>query len=408
MKTRVFQDPRQAMEKINPASGSTRSSRHKNSSQKRLKADISAASWGRRSTTRVVSVNESQRMRAVRRYDILDTAPEPAFDRITALAAHLLQTPIAIISIVDSDRIWFKSHYGTDLSQTGRDPGLCASAVFQTTPWVIADARGDPRTSAHPLVTGEFGLRFYAAAPLATGDGHNLGTLCIIDRLPRDIGQAELAILRDLAALVMDRLELRLATECMSDLDRILLQRALADEERAEEAAKHDSLTGLGNRHKLEEAFSAEIGRLRRHGGSMCALMADIDHFKQINDLHGYDVGDEIISGFAELLRMHVRPTDIVIRLGCDEFLVLMPHTHLPEAYTAAARLGIALTGAQLDALPVPVTASFGVAELKDGECPESLMHRADLALFRAKRRGCNEVAAAADQGATVVSFGTR
>jgi len=383
------------MEKINPASGSTQSSRHKNSSQKRLKADISAASWGRRSTTRVVSVNESQRMHAVRRYDILDTAPEPAFDRITALAAHLLQTPIAIISIVDSDRIWFKSHYGTDLSQTGRDPGLCASAVFQTTPWVIADARGDPRTSAHPLVTGEFGLRFYAAAPLATGDGHNLGTLCIIDRLPRDIGEAELAILRDLAALVMDRLELRLATECMSDLDRILLQRALADEERAEEAAKHDSLTGLGNRHKLEEAFSAEIGRLRRHGGSMCALMADIDHFKQINDLHGYDVGDEIISGFAELLRMHVRPTDIVIRLGGDEFLVLLdPAGSEHDARNVGERI-VAALGSPLNVrgAAVSIGASVGVAVAsRVGARCEALLKAADLALYDAKHRGKSQV----------------
>jgi diguanylate cyclase (GGDEF)-like protein len=407
MKGRVFHDTRHATEKINPTTSSTRSSRHNNGSLKRLKAGVTAASRGRGGAARVIPANEIRRMRAVRRYEILDTAPEHAFDRITALAAHLLQTPIALISIVDSDRIWFKSHYGTGLSQTGRDPGLCASAIFQTTPWVIADARSDQRTSAHPLVTGDFGLRFYAGAPLTTSDGHNLGTLCVIDKLSREVGDAELATLQDLAALVMDRLELRLTTECMSELDRMLLQRALADEERTEEAARHDSLTGLGNRRKLEEAFSAEIDRMRRHGGSLCALMADINHFRQINDLHGYDVGDEIISGFAELLRLHVRPTDIVIRLGGDEFLVLMPHTHLSEAYATAARLGIALTGAQLDALPVSITASFGVAELKDGECRESLLHRTDRALYRAKRSGCNEVAAAADQGGTVVSFET-
>lgn len=349
--------------------------------------------------------NETQRMRAVRRYQILDTEPERAFDRITGLAAHLLQTPIAIISIVDSDRIWFKSHYGTELSHTGRDPGLCASAIFQPTPWVVTDARSDPRTSAHPLVTGDFGLRFYAAAPLTTSDCHNLGTLCVIDRLPREIGSAELATLRDLAAIVMDELELRLAAECMSELDRTLLQRALADKERAEDAAKHDSLTGLGNRRKLEEAFSVELDRILRHGGSLCALMADIDHFKQINDVHGHDVGDEIITGFAELMRLHMRPTDIVIRLGGDEFLVLMPHTHMHEAFATATRLGNALAAGQDDALPVPISASFGVAELQNGECRESLLRRADRALYRAKRSGCNEVAMA-DQGENLVSFG--
>jgi diguanylate cyclase (GGDEF)-like protein len=403
MKRPIFRDTRHATENTDTAGGPARSPQHKDGSQQRFQADVSAASWNRRGA-RIMPANETQRMRAIRRYEILDTEPERAFDRITALAARLLQTPIAIISIVDSDRIWFKSHYGTHLSQTGRDPGLCASAIFQSTPWVVTDARSDPRTSAHPLVSGDFGLRFYAAAPLTTNDCHNLGTLCVIDKRPREIGNAELATLRDLAAIVMDQLELRLAAECMSELDRMLLQRALADKERAEDAAKHDSLTGLGNRRKLEEAFAAEIDRIRRYGGSLCALMADIDRFKQINDFHGHDVGDEIITGFAELLRLHVRPTDIVIRLGGDEFLVLMPHTHLPEAYATAARLGNALAGGQHDVLPVPISASFGVAELQNGERRESLLRRADQALYRAKRRGCNEVAAA-DQGDTLVSF---
>ncbi|MGI8942864.1 MAG: GAF domain-containing protein, partial [Qipengyuania sp.] len=122
---------------------------------------------------------EDQRMAAVRRYDILDSPPDGAFDRITALAARRLNVPIAIISIVDEDRIWFKSHHGLPVEQIDREPGLCASAIMKDAPYLIEDARKDPRSLANPLVAGEFGLRFYAAVPLTTGDGHNLGTLCV-------------------------------------------------------------------------------------------------------------------------------------------------------------------------------------------------------------------------------------
>lgn len=150
-------------------------------------------------------------MDAVRRYDILDSPPDGAFDRITALAARLFEVPIAIVSIVDSDRIWFKSHHGLDVPEIDREPGLCASAILGDRPWIVTDARVDPRTLANPLVAGDFGLRFYAGVPLHTGDGFNLGTLCVIDYEPRGTTEAEIATLSDLAAVVVDELELRLA-----------------------------------------------------------------------------------------------------------------------------------------------------------------------------------------------------
>ncbi|MEO8270365.1 MAG: GAF domain-containing protein, partial [Aureliella sp.] len=128
--------------------------------------------------------SEAARLASVRRYDILDSPPDGAFDRITALAARRLKVPIAIISIVDEDRIWFKSHQGLPVQQIDREPGLCASAIMGDTPYLIEDARSDPRSLANPLVAGDFGLRFYAAVPLATSDGHNLGTLCVIDKEP--------------------------------------------------------------------------------------------------------------------------------------------------------------------------------------------------------------------------------
>ena len=155
--------------------------------------------------------NEAERIAAVRRYDILDSPPDGAFDRITALAARRFGVPIAIISIVDEDRIWFKSHHGLPVQQIDREPGLCASAILGDTPYLIEDARTDSRSLANPLVAGDFGLRFYAAVPLTTSDGHNLGTLCVIDKEPRPIEEEQLEDLKDLASVVMDQLELGLS-----------------------------------------------------------------------------------------------------------------------------------------------------------------------------------------------------
>ena len=152
-----------------------------------------------------------QRLEAVRRYDILDTPPDGAFERITAMAARRFGVPISIVSIVDTDRIWFKSHHGLSVHEIGRDPGLCASAILAEQAYILPDARLDPRSLANPLVAGDFGLRFYAGAPLRTHDGHNLGTLCVIDKEPRSISQEQISDLTDLASVVMDHMELRLS-----------------------------------------------------------------------------------------------------------------------------------------------------------------------------------------------------
>lgn len=158
------------------------------------------------------SDDESQRMLALRRYDILDTPPDGTFDRVTRLASELLDAPIALVTLVDEDRIWFKSRSGLDaVSEISRDPGLCASAILSDDVYLVEDARRDPRTLANPLVAGEFGLQFYAAAPLVTADGYRLGTLCVIDHRPRHLDEAGQATLTQLAGVVMDEMELRLA-----------------------------------------------------------------------------------------------------------------------------------------------------------------------------------------------------
>ena len=206
------------------------------------------------------AAQERARMRAVRRYDILDTPPDGSFDRVTRLAAKLLHAPIAIVTIVDHDRIWFKSRYGIEAEEITRDPGLCASAILHDEPWVVEDARRDPRALANPLVAGEFGLQFYAGAPLRTVDGHNLGTLCVIDMEPRVFGDTERSVLADLADIVVDELELRLAAR---DVETSVRERQALMEERQRQALQlnDDVVQALAvAKMELQMGVNADIG----------------------------------------------------------------------------------------------------------------------------------------------------
>ena len=186
----------------------------------------------------------------------MDTPPDGAFDRITSIAAKLLKVPIAIVSLVDSDRIWFKSHYGLKVRQIDRSPGLCASAILSNDVYAITDASKDIRSLTNPLVVGEMGLRFYAAAPLQTHDGHNLGTLCVIDKQPRSISEEEKSILTDLATVVIDEMELRLAARKVAQLNT-----ELAQAKEAAEVANNAKSAFIANMsHELRSPLNAILG----------------------------------------------------------------------------------------------------------------------------------------------------
>ncbi|MEU1073573.1 MULTISPECIES: GAF domain-containing SpoIIE family protein phosphatase [unclassified Streptomyces] len=157
-------------------------------------------------------MQEADRIEAVRRYDILDTPPDGAFDRVAAMAARLFKVPVASVTIVDEDRIWFKAAHGLEgVSEIGREPGLCGSAILSDETLVIPDTLTDPVACDNGLVTGPMAVRFYAAAPIITHDGHRLGTVNILDTQPRLITQDDTTTLADLAAIVLDELEMRLA-----------------------------------------------------------------------------------------------------------------------------------------------------------------------------------------------------
>jgi len=157
---------------------------------------------------------EETRLVALRKYEILDTPADGSFDDLTALAAKVFNVPIAIVSLVDEDRIWFKSHHGLEIEQIDRHPGLCASAILSDDVYLVEDAKNDPRCLANPLVAGEFGLQFYAAAPLRTADG-NIGTFCILDTRQRYINTDQEDMLRQMARIVMKEIELRLQSRTL-------------------------------------------------------------------------------------------------------------------------------------------------------------------------------------------------
>lgn len=176
---------------------------------------------------------ETARLAAIRRYDILDTPPEGAFDRVTALAARAFKTPVATVSFVDAERVWIKAGYGLRPDQSlSRSPGLCATAIHRDEVLVLPDTLDDPVARHNPLVTGETGYRFYAGAPLITSDGHRLGTLCVMDVRPRQVDEDQIATLTDLAAIVMDELELRRSALRTLQAEREL--RAQLEREKAE------------------------------------------------------------------------------------------------------------------------------------------------------------------------------
>jgi len=153
---------------------------------------------------------EKDRLAALNFYEILDTPQDGAFDTIVKLAKDFLDVPIALISLVDEDRIWFKSGVGLPVKQLNREPGFCSSAIISDEFYEIQDAIKDIRSSNHSLVRQKNGLRFYAAQPLTTEDGFNLGTLCVMDRKPRMLNNEQKEQLKMLAIVVMQQLETRL------------------------------------------------------------------------------------------------------------------------------------------------------------------------------------------------------
>ncbi|GAA4602121.1 hypothetical protein GCM10023195_06150 [Actinoallomurus liliacearum] len=188
-----------------------------------------------------MDTGERGRLAAVRRYQILDSPPDAVLDRVAALAARVLDAPIGNVTIVDEDRVWFVASSGLPgVAQVSREPGLCAEAVSRPGPYAVADTARDRHAAGHPLVAGEPGVRFYAAAPITTADGHRLGTVNVMGPRPREVTSEKLTVLADLAALAMEHLELRLSALRAAALERAVHE--TAEREKTQLAALADAL----------------------------------------------------------------------------------------------------------------------------------------------------------------------
>ena len=313
---------------------------------------------------------ESARLSALRSYCVLETGREARFDDLTCLASTICETPVSLISLVDTNRLFFKSAHGMDVREVPYPDFFCGHAIRQRDIFVVPDANEDLRFANHPLVADSPRVRFYAGAPLITPQDYRLGTLCVLDFVPRELQPKQLETLRILGRQAMCQLELNLQ-------------------------AMRDPLTGLYNRRQLEEGLHREVLRARRVGGSVGVMAIDVDHFKRVNDTLGHEVGDFALRGIANELSSCVREEDIACRAGGEEFVIILPGAGKTALRVRAEAVRRTIEQAQIPAGDgiLKLTVSIGLATFPSyGDTGQAVLRAADVALYKAKAAGRNRV----------------
>lgn len=318
-----------------------------------------------------VPADEDQRLRELERYGILNADSDEHFDRILDLTAAIFQTPIVAISLVEADRQWFLAKRGLSVSETPREMALCAHAIVHDEVMVVPDARADERFRSNPLVFADPHIRFYAGAPLQTPEGHNLGTLCVIDREPRDLGPEQRELLHRLAQLAMRELELRrLAHLC--------------------------PITGLPTRHTFLSIGEREFERARRDQHPLSLLLFDLDNLRLINNRWGHLAGDQVLTDVVQLARTFLQEQDFAARLGDGEFALLLVGIDGEQAMGLAEGLRAAvahLPGVHTHS-DFHLHISGGLTVLSASDLGfNDLIQRAERALALAKGNGRNQIA---------------
>lgn len=315
-----------------------------------------------------LKTDEDGRIRALNRLQILDTAAEAPFENIVNLVKQTINVPISAVSLVDSDRQWFKASCGLSVNETPRDISFCTHAIKNDAPFIIENAKEHPLMRTSPLVTDEPNIRSYAGIPLKLSDGYVVGSLCAIDSRARRFSEAEISILQNFARIVVDELELR-------------------------EIASIDPLTGCFSRRAWTKAAEAEEARVSRHQKDCGLLILDIDHFKSVNDEFGHDIGDEVLRQFVTIVTAQLRESDLLGRLGGEEFAILLPETNLEAATAIGNRICASLRDTPLESIGERIcTVSVGAANLDAITGLITAMRNADDALYKAKKLGRDRV----------------
>ena len=320
-----------------------------------------------------IPADESLRLRDLERHAAIGRASDQHFERLIDLASSLFEAPMAAISLVEADRQWFLASRGLGgVCETPRSSAFCAHAIAADGVMVVPDALEDDRFRTNPLVLGPPRIRFYAGAPLRSPDGHNLGTLCVLDHQPRPpLEPRQRRWLQDLADLVMRELELR-------------------------RLALHCPVTGLPNRPTFLMIGERELQRARREGVPLALLLFDVDNFRQINSRWGHAAGDRLLLDLCDLCRGFLREQDYAGRLGDGEFALLLVNQDPQTALQVAEDLRLAVTR-----LPgvhshsdFALHISGGLTALAPADHRfDDLLQRAVRALHLAKSNGRNQIA---------------
>ena len=307
--------------------------------------------------------DEFCRLETLRSLNILDTDSEERFDRLTRLATRLFDVPIALVSLVDENRQWFKSRSGLEALETPRDISFCGHSILGDDVFVVEDTLQDVRFADNPLVAGPPDIRFYAGCPLKSVEGYKLGTLCLIDTKPRTLTEDDFASLRDLAGMAEQELA-------------------------AVQLATLDELTGISNRRGFEVLAQKALNVCERNKSRAVLVFIDLDGFKQINDQFGHCEGDKALQVFSESMRATWRDSDIFARLGGDEFVVLLTDSTLERASKSITRLRefIAQSNASEDR-GYSIGFSEGIVEVtpERGMTVAELIEKADTQMYQAK-----------------------
>ncbi|MEO2268123.1 sensor domain-containing diguanylate cyclase [Pseudoalteromonas sp. YIC-656] len=303
--------------------------------------------------------DEQARLEALQLLQLLDTPAEERFDRITRIAKRMFGVPTVLITLVDSDRLWFKSIQGLDVHEAPRSQSLCACAITEELPLIVPNTLTDERFANTPLVTNYPNIRFYAGCALHAPSNHRIGTLCLIDTEPREIIDEDIEILQELASLV-------------------------EQEFKATALSTIDELTNISNRRGFLQLAQQALSHCRREKQNACLLYFDLDDFKQINDNLGHSFGDKVLKAFAQILSQSFRTSDVFARLGGDEFVVLLTNTTPQEMDTVIARLKRNVDDYNLQH-DHSIKYSCGSTTYAGEESIEALLHKADQEMYSHK-----------------------